>query len=200
MLPFLITPYNTEQSTHAWWDGAFNDEELDFLQLKAKAPTQVAKIGNGNGSGGIVADDVRRSEVSWLPCNDETLWVYTKLSHVVSTLNSRFFQFNITCFGEHFQLTHYDNSYKGMYGWHVDFGNNTSSPSRKLSVVLQLSDPVDYEGGILELKLHNNDAVKINKRRGLIVVFPSWTLHQVTPVTEGNRQSLVSWVTGPAFK
>jgi PKHD-type hydroxylase len=38
------------------------------------------------------------------------------------------------------------------------------------------------------------------KKRGLITVFPSWTLHQVTPVVKGTRQTLVTWISGPAFK
>jgi PKHD-type hydroxylase len=65
---------------------------------------------------------------------------------------------------------------------------------------MQLSDPVDYEGGVLELRPHGKDIIKMRKQRGLIVAFPSWTLHQVTPVTQGNRQSLVAWISGPPFK
>jgi len=40
----------------------------------------------------------------------------------------------------------------------------------------------------------------MQKKRGLITVFPAWTLHQVTPVTKGTRQTLVTWVCGPEFK
>jgi predicted 2-oxoglutarate/Fe(II)-dependent dioxygenase YbiX len=40
--------------------------------------------------------------------------------------------------------------------------------------------------------------LRMRKQRGFVVAFPSWTLHQVTPVTQGNRQSLVAWITGPA--
>ena len=40
----------------------------------------------------------------------------------------------------------------------------------------------------------------MKKERGLITVFPAWTLHQVTPVVKGTRQSLVAWVSGPEFK
>ena len=46
----------------------------------------------------------------------------------------------------------------------------------------------------------NGDVVNVRKQRGLIAVFPSYVLHQVTPVTQGSRQSLVAWISGPAFK
>ena len=34
---------------------------------------------------------------------------------------------------------------------------------------------------------------------GSIVVFPSFSWHQVTPVTKGTRYSLVAWFVGPPF-
>lgn len=192
----LLTPYAEKIEPFAWWENAFNDEELNWLQQKAKEANNKAQVGGGDY--GVVDPNIRRSFLNWLPANDETRWVFERLSHAVSSLNSQYFRFNLTGFGEHIQLTNYDQSENGMYGWHVDFGG--SGPSRKLSLVMQLSDPVEYEGGVLELQPHGKDVVKMRKQRGLIVVFPSWTLHQVTPVTQGSRQSLVSWITGPSFK
>ena len=200
-MKYLITPYNKKSEPFAWWEGAFNEDELNWLQMITKEGKQQARVGkDSKDSGGIYAPDVRRSEVNWFDCNNETRWVFEKLSHVVSSLNSQFFFFDLTGFGEAIQLTNYDEEYTGMYSWHVDFGNNPESPSRKLSLVMQLSDPVDYEGGVLEILNHGNQVVKMRKQRGLIVCFPSWTLHQVTPVTKGNRQSLVAWISGPPFK
>ena len=36
--------------------------------------------------------------------------------------------------------------------------------------------------------------------KGMITFFPSWLIHDVTPVTQGTRYSLVGWVNGPNFK
>jgi PKHD-type hydroxylase len=74
-----------------------------------------------------------------------------------------------------------------------------SGISRKLSIVLQLSDPSEYEGGELQI-LTRKEPTSMQKKRGLITVFPAWTLHQVTPVIKGTRQTLVAWISGPAFK
>jgi PKHD-type hydroxylase len=193
----ILTPYSRKIEPLAWWENAFSDQELDWLQEKTKLPSKRAQVGSGGGGG--VDENIRRSNVSWLESTDNTKWVFNKFAHVVSSLNAAYYGFDLTGFGEPMQLTNYDSSEKGMYGWHVDFGGK-DAPSRKLSVVMQLSDPSDYEGGMLELKPSSDSVLQVPKKRGFIAVFPSWTLHQVTPVTQGTRQSLVLWVTGPSFK
>ena len=196
-MQYMLTPYGEEQEQFAWWENAFTEQELNWLQQQARICRQKATVGHGNG---VPDPSIRRSDLNWLANTSESEWVFEKLGHIVSSLNSQFFRFNLTGFGENIQLTNYDSSEHGMYGWHVDMTSNAQSPCRKLSLVLQLSDPVEYEGGVLELQPHNKDVIKMRKQRGLVVVFPSWTLHQVTPVTQGSRQSLVAWITGPAFK
>lgn len=196
---YFLTPYNNDRQIYCWWENAFSEEELDWLQKKAREEGTEAKIGNPTGNG-VVHAEKRRSTINWMANSPETYWVFQKLGHVVSAANAKYFNFDLTGFGESLQLTNYDESFSGMYDWHVDFTNNTNQPSRKLSLVLQLSDPVDYEGGVLELQPTGSEIVKMRKQRGLIILFPSWTLHRVTEVYKGNRQSLVSWITGPNFK
>lgn len=191
----LIVPYSDQITQIAWWNDAFTDEELNWLQSKARNEGSAAQVGGGGK--GEYRPEIRRSQISWLHPTEENMWVFNRIGHVVSNLNARFFKFDLTCFGESIQLTHYDQSEHGMYGWHQDYGS--IGPSRKLSVVLQLSDPSEYEGGNLELMTSARPEA-VQKKRGFIVVFPSFVLHQVTPVTHGNRQSLVSWITGPSFK
>jgi PKHD-type hydroxylase len=190
----LLTPYVKNVETAAWWDGAFSNEELNWLQTKAKAADINAKVGGvGNDATNL---SLRRSQVSWLENNPNTKWVFEKLSDVVSKINAEHFHFDLTGFGEALQLTNYDQSEHGMYGWHQDFG---AGISRKLSMTVQLTDPSEYEGGNLQM-FTSNEPKSVPKRRGLIAVFPSFVLHQVTPVTQGSRQSLVAWVSGPPFK
>jgi predicted 2-oxoglutarate/Fe(II)-dependent dioxygenase YbiX len=59
---------------------------------------------------------------------------------------------------------------------------DNSTATRKLSMVLQLSDPSEYEGGELQI-LDKANPETVTKQKGMITVFPSYTLHQVTPVT-----------------
>jgi len=194
-MQYVLTPHARQITPYAWWDGAFTEQELSWLQTKAREATQNAVVGGGQGVGGV-NPNIRRSQVSWVSNNPETQWVFEKLGFVASRLNADHFGFDLTGFGEPLQLTHYDQSENGMYGWHQDYGGGIS---RKLSLVLQLSDPSEYEGGNLQV-MTSGEPLAVKKQRGLIAAFPSYVLHQVTPITQGNRQSLVAWVSGPQFK
>ena len=194
-MQYVLTPHARQIEPYVWWEGAFTEQELNWLQTKAKEATQDAFVGGGQDVGGV-NPSIRRSQVSWLSNTPDTRWVFEKLGFVASRLNANWFWFDLTGFGEPLQLTHYDQSENGMYGWHQDYGGGIS---RKLSLVLQLSDPSEYEGGNLQIKT-GPEPQTVRKQRGLIAAFPSYVLHQVTPVTQGNRQSLVAWVSGPQFK
>ena len=191
---FLLPPYAKQIPPYVRLDNEFTDEELSFLQTRAKNATQTAGVGQGEG---MFVNDIRRSKISWITHDNITNWLFERLANIVSRVNAEHYRFDLTGFGEAIQLTHYDQSENGMYGWHQDYNGGTIS--RKLSLVLQLSDPSEYEGGNLQL-LTTGQPMTVEKRRGLVVVFPSFILHQVTPVTTGSRQSLVVWTSGPALK
>jgi PKHD-type hydroxylase len=70
---------------------------------------------------------------------------------------------------------------------------------RKLSLVVQLSNPSDYSGGDLQIRSGHGEAT-VSKTQGTVIVFPSYLLHQVTPVTGGLRESLVLWSGGNSYK
>lgn len=193
-MQYVMTPYAEHIEPWVWWEGAFTEQELDWLQEQAVNANNRAQVG-GNPQGDDLAK-IRRSKVSWINNSSDTQWIFKKLANVAAALNSQFYRFDLTGFGESIQLTNYDQSEQGMYGWHQDYN---ASISRKLSLVLQLTDPAQYEGGNLQIMTSSNPQT-VRKQRGLVVAFPSYVLHQVTPVTKGNRQSLVAWISGPAFK
>ena len=60
---------------------------------------------------------------------------------------------------------------------------------RKFAGTVQLSDPADYEGGQLVMHFAEDRAV-MPVQRGTLVALPGWTVHEVTPVTAGERWSL----------
>ena len=88
------------------------------------------------------------------------------------------------------------------FAWHPDIGaEGTPAASRKLSYTLQLSDPSSYEGGDLELGVHHLTGTSVAglRAQGTLVLFPSFLVHRVTPVTAGVRHAIVGWLHGPAF-
>lgn len=185
--PFQLDPVNL----YAYWEKAFSDEEcqkiIDIGNSKIK---RKAKVFDDKKQG------IRESEVSWLYSCDDMEWAYRRMTDIITNLNERFFKFDLFGACEGFQFTKY-KAPGGKYGKHIDSSSNTLI--RKLSFTLQLSDPSDYVGG--DLCLHFGDEPKIMRRdRGYVAVFPSWVLHEVTPVTSGSRYSLVSWITGKPFQ
>lgn len=86
-----------------------------------------------------------------------------------------------------------------FYSWHHDINWSADTPyDRKLSVVIQLTDPAEYEGGKFEFKHVETPENFITQ--GSILVFPSYLEHQVTRVSKGLRRSLVAWVEGPRWR
>lgn len=78
------------------------------------------------------------------------------------------------------------------YGPHVDdalMGGERTD----LSFTFFLTDPAEYEGGELELSESYSDR-RIKLGKGELILYPSTTLHRVTPVTRGERLAVVGWV------
>jgi PKHD-type hydroxylase len=123
-------------------------------------------------------------------------WVFRRVTDITLNLNERFFKFDLFGLNEGFQFTNYEAP-SGKYGKHVDRAMNMLV--RKLSISIQLTDPEEYEGG--ELKLYDGEKETVmDKTQGTLIIFPSYVLHEVMPVTKGERNSLVTWVTGKQFK
>lgn len=86
----------------------------------------------------------------------------------------------------------------GHYDYHMDTENpNAKNEQRKLTAVMFLSDPNEYEGGEFEFKHLKFEQPKFPK--GSIIVFPSFLEHKVNPVLSGERITAVCWAHGPAF-
>lgn len=145
------------------------------------------------------AHSIRRADIAWLDDIPEAAWVMDRMIGLVAKANREGFGFDLTDFGESAQVARYDAEREGHFGWHSDIGAGTWAAKRKLTVVVQLSDPESYQGGGLELQPDSNVAHAPGDR-GTATVFPSFVLHRVTPVTAGTRWSLTLWAHGPAFR
>src|SRR5258708_31337512 len=91
-------------------------------------------------------------------------------------------------------LTRYKPAMK--YGAHSDsaFIRMPASELRSdLSCTIFLSDPEDYEGGSLHIRLGDAD-LRFKLRRGEAVIYPSDTLHEVEPVTKGERLVAITFI------
>lgn len=175
---------------YAYWDNAFTKDECEIIIQLAKDHTSPATTTSKN------LDDYRNSEISWIFPSPEFDWIFSRMTNIVVDLNKRYFGFDLYGFLEGIQFTKY-TAPSGKYGMHVD--NEFDREVRKLSFTLQLSEPFRYEGG--DLCLYTSNTPQYMKRdQGHVALFPSYVMHEVTPVTRGTRYSLVSWVTGKPFR
>ena len=79
------------------------------------------------------------------------------------------------------------------YGWHVD--NPFSRHGRRdLSFTCFLSDEHTYEGGALTIQTGGDETKEFRLSPGEIVLYPSSTIHCVTPVVSGVRYVCVGWI------
>ncbi|MEZ6001297.1 Fe2+-dependent dioxygenase [Hyphomonas sp.] len=84
----------------------------------------------------------------------------------------------------------------GGYGRHVDnafMGSGDRRLRTDLSFTLFLSDPSTYEGGELAVDTPSGEHV-VKPEAGDLVLYPSTTLHEVRPVTSGERIVCVGWI------
>lgn len=148
---------------------------------------------------GTTAHDIRRAEIAWLDDIPAADWVMDRMISHTAQANREAFQFDLSDFGESPQVARYRAEREGHFDWHSDIGAGQWAAKRKLTIVVQLSDPTSYEGGTLELRPDSNIA-QAPRTRGTATIFPSFVLHRVTPVTAGTRCSLTLWSHGPAFR
>lgn len=153
----------------------------------------------GGVEGAAEAPQIRRAEVAWLDDIPGAAWVMDRMIRLVADANRASFNFDLTEFGESPQVARYGAERAGHFDWHSDIGAGAWAAKRKLTVVVQLSDPAAYEGGRLEL-WPDSSISAAPRACGQAAIFPSHVLHRVTPVTRGTRWSLTLWAHGPAFR
>ena len=143
---------------------------------------------------GRSSQDIRQSDLAWLPDTKDLAWVDARLTRLVADANRQLFGFALDGFDEQSQLAAYGP--RQHYDWHIDRGQGRIASRRKLTVSVQLSPPGAYEGGDLEL---NADGCPFQAPRsqGTAIIFAATTLHRVKPVISGLRHSLVVWAHGP---
>lgn len=181
------------QETWAYYHNALSKEECDEIKKIANNKSfEVARLGKES----IKDESVRKSELVWLHPSDNLEHIYQKLTDVIVLLNEKFFNFELFGFAESIQFTKYTFP-DGKYGKHID--KNKGKLFRKLSIIVQLTNPDEYEGG--KVLIHGSGKPDVlPTTQGSLYAFPSYVLHEVTPVTKGERCSLVAWLTGPLFK
>ena len=178
------------QSEYCWLPNGFSDEELMWLDnLKNLYPY------DRNSLDPNIINENRKSRIRYIPHDDRSSWVFDKLKQFIVESNKTAWNFDLYSIIDSLQHSEYVEG--NFCNFHMDIGNGTNH--RKISVIVQLSDPSEYDGGDLEVWSEGKFEF-LPKDKGCIFVFPSFILHRVTPVTRGMRKSLVIYAGGGAYK
>jgi PKHD-type hydroxylase len=193
--PFYVLQPQWRQNyaDYCWFDGVFTrDEVRRIIELADDFPPEEATVGNYRN----IDANIRSSVVHWMHPNADTLWLFERLVAIVGACNQQRYGFELTGLNEGLQVAEYGPG--GFFSWHKDHGPDMHS-IRKLSVTVQLSDPDDYEGGEMEF-MASPHAQTAPKGIGTAIVFPSFVMHRVLPITQGKRRSVVGWFSGPPYR
>ena len=173
---------------------AFGAAECDRIIALGEAGDPHPAPVYGRAGEEAVDRSVRDVVTSYRPRSDETAWVYDRLDAMFAEASDAL-ALPVGPIGEDMQILRYGPG--GHFGlWHSDAGFDAQG-RRVLSVSVELSEPGDYQGGMLEIVPDTVGRTR-SLPRGGARFFPSRALHRVTPVTSGVRHALVIWTGAPA--
>lgn len=158
--------------------------------LEAQVQGEDAQVGSG--AAGRVDKEIRDVKRVTLP---SYRGVGATMVGLGMAANHQAWKFDVT----HSNQTDYlKYDVEGHYHPHVDTFMNPKDPEcRKLTVLMFLND--DFEGGKLFLQ-NGHEKIYPPQGAGTCLVFPSFIMHGVEPVTKGIRRSIVTWLVGPWFR
>lgn len=189
-----------DSGTMDFWHypNAVPKETCEDIIKFAEGQWEQAGVGGENITTKNVIKEIRDSQVAWTECSNlyRLVWSYANNAN-----DKALWRFQLDS-AQPMQITKYENG--GFYNFHKD-GNgftreqinkslHTYNKTRKLSMSIVLNE--DYEGGEFEFYEDNR---LIKEKTGTVIVFPSYMLHRVRPVTKGVRYSLVVWFCGEPF-
>ena len=171
-----------------YWESLYTLKEVKKINKNLKKYI-LNKDTTSLAAGGVV----KTSKVDAILWKDAKKYLH-QFNDFIRLRNERVFGFHL------FPENDYDwlfiNSYSvgEQYGWHLD--SHTHCPSDiKLTALLNLSES-PYEGGTLEMNTGYIKKAPEMDKPGNMIIFPSFILHRVTPVTKGTRTSLAFLLTG----
>ena len=176
-----------------WYFGdAMTPEAAKKLIESLESQTQGEDAQVGSGSNGKVDKEIRDVKRVTLP---SYRGIGATMVGLGMAANRQAWRFDVT----HSNQTDYlKYDVDGHYHAHVDTFMKPGDPEcRKLTVLLFLND--EFEGGKLFIQ-NGHEKIYPPQGAGTCVVFPSFMMHGVEPVTKGIRRSIVTWLVGPWFR
>lgn len=167
--------------------GAFSADECDRVIALGEAAAEAAPVWTQGAYG--IDPDARDVRTALQARSGETAWLFERLDALFAEASDHF-DLPVGPISEVIQILRYEVG-GHFVRWHTDAGFDRQE-QRRISVSVELSEPGDHEGGVLEVVADTVGRPRTMPRGGAHF-FPSRALHRVTPVTRGTRWSLVGW-------
>jgi len=169
---------------------AFCDKLIEEY-AKPEVEKEQPFIGEGRDPIANINLDIRNVLRLLLPMNQG---IGATLTSCALNINYQKWKFDIT-HSNQTEFLMYDIN--GKYEAHVDTFHQHGNECRKLTALAILND--NFEGGKFFIQ-NGHEKIYPPQEKGDIIVFPSFMLHGVEPVTKGKRFTVVTWLVGPYFK
>jgi len=200
-----LEPYNGTKVTSIWnsyyyFENIFNDEMIRNLENMVYQNYSFSKGRVGTAELGTDTDDKEHNnrDIAYIKPADHSKWLYDLLFPLVLEANEKLFQFDIDIVTDPIHYVIYPED-GGHLDWHMDVGAMETN-RRKLAMTVQLSDPSEYEGGQFQMWIGGKEYMELPRKKGDVMIFPTFCLHRVTPITRGQRKCLVFWTGGRPFR
>jgi len=183
-------------------EGCFGEVELKRLERQVETIEETQALTQGDTHFGSADEESER--IAWqkpIPFSNDFSWMYSKIQDTIFDLNSNTWNFELLAMLEYASHLRYKSSEGGKYDFHIDSGGDGPAMYRKLSVIVLLND--GYEGGDVlfqDYMAQDETQMIYPKTKGTMIIFPSFLRHAVTPVTKGERKSMVLWIHGKPFR
>jgi len=175
----------------------FDNEEIERIQFFKKildfSPGGLHQLFDSDEEKTV--DDYRVVEAATMNIDQNTEWLWSKISDLSAQANYDLFLYDVE-YLETLQYLIYEGNGKSKYDWHTDRTiAGYRKYDRKISGILMLSDPSEYEGGRFLID-RSNEPETVELEKGDVLFFDSTFRHCVEPVTKGQREVIVFWVHG----
>ena len=191
---------------------AFSEEECkkilsyrtEWMRNDAKIQRSDNTVNRGMDQN-FVDDFEYRQTTLYSPQEQESVeWMMKKILNIVNAANSMKEAWNFDIRGiieipnimEYTEGSFHESGIDVHYGFHMDLGPGKVPSMRKIAYSVILND--DFDGGLLSIKIGRKDHHP-RQEKGTIIMFPTYMIHCVEPVTRGTRCAVVGWVHGPSF-
>jgi len=191
----MLSHHNSQENRngdYTYISKAFSSESCDkIIRECEKQNLEEASIGNMEKQ---QVDKTIRDTKRIVLSND--IGIGATLTGIGFQANAYKWKFDLTKSNQS-EFLKYDKN--GHFTSHIDsfLDDFDNKETRKISIILILNN--EFEGGKFWIQIGVNK-VYPKQDKGDIIIFPSFLLHGVEPITSGIRRSMITWLVGPYFK